>query len=289
MKSHLPITIVCGSTATGKSNYAFNLAKDYKKVTIISVDSRQFYKYISIISGQDNSSDIPGNVEFFGQGILEPNQVSNIGDFKKFVQPIILDAQKRNRKIILVGGSGLYLKAITENLSNTQVVPDIEFRQKADKMSVEELQNILKDLNPSLFNSLNNSDINNPRRLIRHIEISRQPSHCESCTQAVAIQYQWLGLRKSPEKLLNSIKQRVVARLKNGAVDEVKALLKNYPDINLPIYSTLGIKEIICFLNKKITEDELINLWTIADNNYAKRQIVWFKKQPGIVWYDSNI
>ncbi len=305
-ESSPPITIVCGSTATGKSNYAFNLAKQFKAVTIISVDSRQFYKHIPLISGQDNPSDIPGNVEFFGQGILEPSQVGNIGDFKKYVEPIIAAAKGKNKKIILVGGSGLYLKAITENLSNSKIAPDPEFRAKADTLSLVELQNLLKEINPSLFNSLNNSDVNNPRRLIRHLEISKHqflkqnlvipgpdpessPRHCESYTQAVAIRYQWLGLRKSPENLLKTINERVIARLKNGAVEEVKELLKIYPDTSLPIYSTLGIKEIIKFLNKEITQEELIKLWTIADNNYAKRQIVWFKKQVGIVWYDNNI
>ena len=289
------ILIVCGTTSSGKSSYAFNIAKEYKKeVNILSVDSRQFYKDLPIVSGQDKSEDLPENVTLFGQGFLKATETPNITEFKKYAEKIITKSIEENKKLIIVGGSGLYLKAITQNLANTKVPPDEIFRKQAVSKSVAELQEILKKQNPDRFNSLNNSDINNPRRLIRHIEIDR---HCESRIRAEAISdnrdtsvnFSWTGLRKSPETLLQSIRERVISRLKSGAVEEVRELQKNHPDTTLPIYSTLGVREIIRFINSEITEEELINIWVTNDNNYAKRQIVWFKKQPNIVWYDISI
>ncbi len=284
-----PTLIVCGTTSSGKSAYTFKLAKEYKKeVNILSVDSRQFYKDIPIVSGQDDLSELPSNVTLFGQGFLEADQVSNISDFQKYANQIIIKTQSENKKLIIVGGSGLYLKAITENLGNAKVPPDAIFRKEAESYSVSTLQNILKSLNISLFNSLNNSDINNPRRLIRHIEISQSPKMSQKSTiyHLPSTTYSWLGLRKSPEALLQSIKERVVLRLKNGAIEEVETLQKKYPNQSLPIYSTLGVSQIQKYLCQEITKEELIKKWTIDDNNYAKRQMVWFKKQPQIVWYD---
>lgn len=288
-KKSYKIPIICGTTSSGKSAYAFNLAKKYSQVNILSVDSRQFYKDIPIVSGQDNTSDIPPNVTLFGQRFLKADQTPNIGEFQIIAREIISTTQKENKKLIIVGGSGLYLKAITENLTNTKVPPDEIFRKEAENLTVSDLQNILKKEDSSLFNSLNNSDINNPRRLIRHIEISRSKPKSEICNLRSDISYDWIGLRKSPENLQKSIKDRVVARLKNGAVAEVEKLQINYPNQNLPIYSTLGVKQIQKYLRQEISKDELIEKWCIDDNNYAKRQVVWFKKQPQIVWYDIDI
>jgi tRNA dimethylallyltransferase len=309
------ILVICGTTSSGKSAYAFKLAKDYKKeVNILSVDSRQFYKDLAIVSGQDKSEDLPENVTLFGQGFMKATETPNIAEFKKYAEKIIKKSIEENKKLIIVGGSGLYLKAITQNLAETKVPPDEVFRKQAESLSVGKLQEILKKQNPERFNSLNNSDINNPRRLIRHIEISNHHP-VVGATLAVALAspvipdsdpesssrhsraggnpssnfYNWIGLRKNPETLLQSIRERVISRLKSGAVDEVRELQKNHPDTSLPIYSTLGVKEIIRFINSEITEEELINIWVTNDNNYAKRQIVWFKKQPNIVWYDISI
>ncbi len=284
------VLVICGTTSSGKSAYAFKLAKDFKKeVNILSVDSRQFYKDLPIVSGQDKSEDLPDNVTLFGQGFLKATDTPNIAEFKIYAEKIITKSIEENKKLIIVGGSGLYLKAITQNLADTKVPPDEIFRKQVECMSVAELQEILKKQNPERFNSLNNSDINNPRRLIRHIEITRSKHVSDNCNLRSDIFYEWTGLRKSPETLLQSIRDRVIYRLKNGAVDEVRELQKKYPDTSLPIYSTLGVKEIIKFINGEITEEELINIWVTSDNNYAKRQTVWFKKQPNIVWYDISI
>lgn len=274
----MTIPIICGTTSSGKSAYAFELAKKYPHANILSVDSRQFYKDLPIVSGQDIA---PKNVTLYGQGILSADQISNIADFRKYVAPII-----KKTPLIIVGGSGLYLKAITENLSNTEVPPDEKFRQKAETMSVQELQDQLKKINTDDFNLLNNSDKNNTRRLIRHIEIARSaPCHRVTVSQCHE-RFSWIGLRKTSDRLAKDIRSRVLFRLDQGAISEVEKLIENYPNRQLPIYSTLGVRQIFEFLENKIDKDKLIASWIQSEISYAKRQEVWFKKQPGIVWYD---
>jgi tRNA dimethylallyltransferase len=89
------------------------------------------------------------------------------------------------------------------------------------------------------------------------------------------------------EIIRERIKSRVLSRLDRGAVGEVESLLETYPDQNLPVYTTLGIKPIIKFINKEIDLPTLVNTWVTDETNYAKRQLTWFKNQPEIVWYDQ--
>jgi tRNA dimethylallyltransferase len=88
--------------------------------------------------------------------------------------------------------------------------------------------------------------------------------------------------------LKENIRDRVLARIEAGALDEVKDLLKKYPDKKLGIYTSLGVSQIIDFLEEKISKEKLIENWTVAEVSYAGRQMVWFKKQPDIVWYDKS-
>ena len=99
--------------------------------------------------------------------------------------------------------------------------------------------------------------------------------------------FSWIGLRAPLEIIRERIEFRVRDRLGLGAIDEVKKLIEEYPDKNLPIYTTLGIKPIIKFINKEIDLTALVNTWVTDEVNYAKRQITWFKKQPDILWYDE--
>lgn len=298
------ITIVCGSTSTGKSDFVFNLAKNSTKALIISADSRQFYKDIPIVSGQDDTSNFPNNIKLVGQGFLQSDQDFSISQFQKYFRDQLI--KYPDSQIFVVGGSGLYLKSISQNIETTNIPQNSPLREKLEKYSLQDLQQELKKLNIDKFNLLNNSDVNNPRRLVRAIEVAtynnqpaekHPPNHCDMPAVLMQereqgdaeIQFQWLGLKKSKENLAEDIKKRVIKRIDLGAVEEVKKLQSKLPNQKLPIYSTLGIKQILDFLSGKISEQELVDLWTQAELSYAKRQMVWFKKQPQIVWYDKDI
>ncbi len=303
------ITIVCGPTSTGKSDFVFNLAKNTAKALIISADSRQFYKDIPIVSGQDDTSNLPKYIKLVGQGFLESDQDFSISQFQKYFRDQLIKFP--DKQVFVVGGSGLYLKSISQNLETASIPQNSPLREKLEKYSLLDLQQELKKLNIEKFNLLNNSDVNNPRRLVRAIEVASYyqdvPAIPASLSAGRALDpesslrhsraggnpsnntFVWLGLKKSKESLAEDIKKRVINRIDLGAIEEVKKLQSKYPNQKLPIYSTLGIKQILDFLSGKISEQELVDLWTQAELSYAKRQMVWFKKQPQIVWYDKDI
>lgn len=293
------IIIICGPTASGKTNLALQLAKVLGKSNILSVDSRQIYKSLDIITGKDIPKNLSQKIKVFGHDIFNPDERSNLADFVRYSQKIILESYQTNTPLIIVGGTGLYLKALTQNLSDVTIPPNFKLRKKIEKLSLKELQDLLQKENPKKFSSLNRSDLMNPRRLVRALEISisnKSTSHCHSRDLSAVVEsgnlyrsFHWTGLMPDKNTLKENIRARVQNRLNMGAIEEVIKLLKKYPDKNLPIYTSLGVPQIISFIEQKITKDQLIDLWTNAETDYARRQVVWFKKQPNIVWYDIDI
>ena len=304
------ILVICGATATGKTSLALKVATEIislsslrgakrrgnltpsTSVNILSADSRQIYRGLDIVTGKDLPRDLPPMIRFFGLDLVEPNQPFSLLDYVRYAKKVIQESLDKDIPLIIVGGTGLYLKAITSDLLSVQVPPNQSLRSELEKLTLVELQNQLQEVNSEKYKSLNNSDVNNPRRLIRAIEISSAnpslrggiPTWQSHSTST----FLWIGLRQDKEVQKANIRQRVISRLNAGAIQEVEQLLKKYSEPKLPLFTSLGVREIIGYLHQKISRDELVELWTAAENDYARRQMVWFKKQPGIIWYDRS-
>ena len=279
---------ICGPTASGKTSLALSVASLLPKCAIISADSRQSYKDLSILTGKDIPEKLSKNIRIYGVDLLNASESFNLALFVDKITPIIEKNLVQKTPVILVGGSGLYLKALTSKLSDIHIPPNPVLREKLNKMSLDELKNELIRINKSQFDKLNNSDVNNPRRLIRHIEKSLDP-HQPRCTKEIDAHYLWVGLSLSKETQTRQIHKRILNRIDQGVIDEVINLYKKYPQNNFPIFSSLGVKEIISFYNKEITRDRMITSWTNSEVDYARRQMVRFKKQPNIIWYDEDV
>lgn len=282
------VLVICGPTASGKTSLALDVAHHLGNTSILSADSRQVYQGIDIVSGKDTPKNLPNSIKIFGQGIFTPSQRANLSEYVNYARRIIDQETSLGRQVIIVGGTGLYLKGILETLDDISVPANQDLRTELERLTLQELQNKLITLNPDKFNNLNNSDLNNPRRLIRKIEISLNDQD-RSMYPAPKVSYYVVGLKAKKNNFLEKITERVVERINNGAIEEVKSLLSQYPDKKLPIFTTLGVAEISNYLDKSITRDELIKIWSINEHNYAKRQMVWFKKQQGIIWYDESV
>ena len=282
------VLVICGPTATGKTSLAFNVAKYFDQVSIISVDSRQVYQELNIVSGKDLPVDLPSNIHFFGLDIWKPTDRANLSEYVDLIRKTITTEVGLRRKVILVGGTGLYLKGITDDLSDISVPQDPKIREELEKLSVVNLQEKLRKVDSIKFNKLNNSDLNNPRRLIRYLEIALNKNGKKNISPVPNVNFIWIGLLPSKDQL-SAIRNRVLERLKNNAIEEVKNLIEKYKDLKLPIFTALGVSEIVSYLNHEINMDQLVELWTRNEFNYSKRQMVWFKKQPQIFWYDETI
>ncbi len=289
MSNKRKVVIICGPTSSGKTGVALQLAKELNEANVLSVDSRQVYQGLDIVTGKDTPKNLPKNIKIFGQGIISPDKVTNLAEFERYANEVIDSSINSNTPLIVVGGTGLYLKAITENLSDIIIPPNQKLRKTLDKLPLSKLQEKLKQVNPEKFSSLNRSDFMNPRRLIRAIEVSQSKDvRPEGGLKKQDVEYIWIGLMPDKDTLRKNIRDRVISRIDQGALEEVKALTKKISNHNSPLLSSLGLSRIIEFLNKKISLPELISLWTGDEVDYARRQVVWFKKQPGIIWYDKD-
>ncbi len=305
-KPERPIFAVIGPTASGKTSRALaladNLLADYQGVNLISVDSRQVYRGLEILTGADvpkkfkqvdNFSLLPHpfyqhqkkSIRLHGISIVDLKKDWSVSHFLDFASYIIDWSVKHKRAVILVGGTGLYhrqLRLLLEGKEMIDVPPNPEIREKAEKMSVRQLQNWLKEVDKEKLARMNQSDKNNPRRLIRAIEIASTPlpSRISLKTQwQRKFDYQMISVfPDNLDQLKVKIRKRVIGRLNNGVVEEVKHLLRLDLSPTSQVMTTLGVPEMRQFLIGKLTKAELIDLWALHEFQYAKRQLVWWRK-----------
>lgn len=270
---------IVGPTGTGKTKKAIELARE-KPSILVSADSRQVYRGMDIVTGKDH----PKDTVIFGIDIVDPDQSISVAVWHDSVMPHIHQAWDEGKQVIVVGGTGLYVKSIVEGIETMHVGVNQTLRNGLAKLTTAQLQEKLKNLSQTKFESMNHSDQHNPRRLIRAIEIDQSPIQRESSIKN--LESTLIGLRCIDDSNHRyKIRERVLARLKQGAVQETKSLLKKY-DHHLQSMSAIGYKNIIEFLEKKVTESEMIDSWIAGELAYTKRQMTWFRKQK-IIWYDA--
>lgn len=268
---------IVGPTGTGKTAKAIELSRQ-KPSIIISADSRQVYRGMDIVTGKDH----PKDVQIFGIDIVDPDEPCSVSVWYNAVIPIIQNSDP-NIQIIVVGGTGLFVKALTNGIPTMSVPINQPLRDELEVLSIPELQDKLKTLDPAKLASMNNSDENNSRRLIRAIEVVGHPSS----NIHIPCEVQMLGLRQSNGSNHRTIiVNRVKTRLDQGAIEETSSLLKKYTK-DLQSMSAIGYRNIIKFIENKCTMPEMIESWVADELAYAKRQLTWFRKQP-VIWYDVD-
>lgn len=311
-----PLVSIVGTTATGKTDVAFELAELalneglFSEVHVLSADSRQVYRELPILSG----ADIPEQFVFtdlqeefgygyfhnqqktiflHGTGMLSANDEWSVALFRELALRVLQHAVNTNALVIIVGGTGLYHDHVLQTDPSLLVPPDPEWRQEAVDMSVGALKELLVQVSADTFEAMNNSDQNNPRRLQRAIEVAKADKRTLPEWQAEVISqidHQYVGMSISDAELEERIGLRVQKRLEQGVLDEVRAVKKiekKHQESNL--FTTLGYPELSEHLEGKLTLEEAIARWSVAELQYAKRQQVWWKKQSQVVWFEQPV
>jgi len=299
------LIVILGPTASGKSDLAVEIAlrlgsgqarKKYgiNGAEIISADSRQVYKGMDIGSGKIARKEMRG-VPHHLLDVASPKKRFTVAQYQKLAQKTIKDIWKRGEIPILCGGTGLYIQSIVDDLVIPEVPPDAKLRAKLEKLSTDELFEKLKKLDPR---RAENIDKHNRRRLIRALEIVIKtgkpvpaPSFAEVCprqnmprTDLGKICILQLGITKSKKELKTKIKKRLLKRLRQGMIAEVKKLRSNgVPWKRLEEFG-LEYRYIARYLQKKMTKQEMIEQLEKEINQYAKRQMTWFKRDKRIHW-----
>ena len=274
------LIVILGPTAVGKSNLAVKLAKIFNG-EIISADSRQVYKGLDIGTGKitkKEMQDVPHHL----LDVASPRRRFSVAQYKKLTFKAIQKIYQRKRIPILVGGTGFYIQAVVDNLLLPKVKPDRQLRKKLEKKSTQELYEILKKIDPQRAKTI---DKNNPRRLIRAIEIvkkTKKPIPVLKKEQKFNVLM--IGLKKSPNELKKLIKKRLLKRLKQGMIAEVKKLKKSGLSWQRLDEFGLEYRYISYFLQNKLNYEQMINRLQKEIEHFAKRQMTWFKKDKRIVW-----
>ncbi|PIR99110.1 tRNA (adenosine(37)-N6)-dimethylallyltransferase MiaA [Candidatus Collierbacteria bacterium CG10_big_fil_rev_8_21_14_0_10_44_9] len=270
---------IVGPTGTGKTARAIKESLKQPSI-IISADSRQVYRGMDIVTGKDH----PKGIKIYGVDIVDPDESCSVAVWYDCVIPHIQSGWKEGKQVIVVGGTGLYVKALTDGIPTMQVPINQPLRDELSSLSITELQEKLNKLDSTKFTHMNHSDQYNSRRLIRAIEITGHPER----SRRISCDYQLIGLKYFDDSNHRSkVKERVFDRLTKGAVTETKSLVEKYAK-NLPSMSAIGYRSLINFIENKCTKQEMIDSWVEGELAYSKRQMTWFRKQP-VIWYDIDI
>jgi len=275
------LIVILGPTASGKSKIAIKLAKKFNG-EIISADSRQIYKEMNIGTAKITKKEME-NIPHHLINIIKPNQEFTLADFKKRAIKIIEDIQKRNKIPFLVGGTGLYIQAIVDNLQIPEVKPNKKFRLKLEKETNQELYNQLKKIDPQALKVI---DVNNKRRMIRALEVylsTGQEFSKQKTKKPALFDVLQIGLKQDNKILDKKIIKRIDQMIKNGLLIEIKKLIKKYGTKPYSM-SGIGYKEIISYLKKEISLEQTKELINIHTRQYSRRQMSWFRRDKQIKW-----
>ncbi len=285
------ILAVMGPTASGKSNTAVAVAK-IMGGEIISADSRQVYKQVPIATAQP-SPEMLSLVKHHFINLLEPEEEFSAGEFAKRAREEIDRCFSERVLPIVTGGSGLYIRALTEGFHEEEIrSPEIraELTELLNEKGKEHLYEILKTIDPE---SAAKTSSNFTRRVFRAVEVYRisgrklselQMNNAEPDFHTVKF-----ALHMPREILYERINKRVYEMIESGLMAEVHSLLNNgYHYATHNSVNTVGIKEVMMHLEGKSSYDEMIRLIQQNTRRYAKRQMTWLRKEKNLIWLDVN-
>jgi tRNA dimethylallyltransferase len=289
MNSPFPtLIVVAGPTAVGKTAAAIKLAQHFNTV-VVSADSRQFFREMSIGTAKPDAEELTAAKHYFINSHAITESFS-VGDFEKQGLALLDELFKTHDKVILAGGSGLYIKAICEGFDDLPVA-DIAVRDKLNLQLEEEgitpLQEKLKQADPDYYTQV---DLNNPQRIIRALEVFETTGKPFSSYRNATVNKRpfnivKLALDMPREKLYERINLRVDLMVKQGLIDEVTALL---PYRQLNALSTVGYAELFDHFDGKTSLNEALLLIKQNTRRFAKRQLTWFRKDKDFIWFDAG-
>ena len=273
------ILVILGPTASGKSDLAVRLAKKFNG-EVLSADSRQVYKSMNIGTGKITKKEMAG-ISHHMLDVASPKTIFDVARYQKMAHKKIADILKRGKLPIVCGGTGLYIKAIVENPEYPDIPPDWKLREQLEKKTTAQLFAVLKKIDPSRAETI---DSKNPRRLIRAIEIAKSAGQTPAIKSQPIYDALLIGIKPSQEKLKSAIEARLQKRIKQGMIAEVKKLRAQ--GVSWRRLEELGLeyKYAAMYLQNKIGREEMIKTLGTKINQYAKRQITWFKKTPNARW-----
>ena len=297
MTTLTPLIVILGPTASGKTGLAFELAKRWRG-ELVNADSRQIYREMDIATNKTAGTTVVkseenGETIYLIDGtplhlldIINPDQNFSLADYKAAALEKIGDIRQRGKLPILVGGTGLYISSIVDNLTIPKAPADTKLRSQLAEKDTQTLFADLQNMDPAAAESIGPD---NKRKIIRALEVcitTGSPFSSQQKRGEPLFDILQLGLKTERAVLYAKIDERVDAMIASGLVEETERLSEKY-DADLPAMSGIGYREILAYLRKETSLEEAVKRIKFHTHQYARRQITWFKRDDRIRWVEN--
>ena len=286
------VIVIGGPTASGKSNLAVELAKKING-EIISADSMQIYKDMNIGTAKITEKEMQG-IPHYMLDIVSPEKRYSVSEYKKEAEKAIEEILKKGKVPIIVGGTGLYIESLIYGIEFQEEEFDEKYRQElnniAETEGLEKLYQEAKKIDPKAMEKISKND---RKRILRVLEIyhktgkTKTEQEIESRKKEVKYNYKIFAINFDREKLYSRIEQRIDQMIEDGLIQEVENIKKKYNKFPTAMQG-LGYKEVVEYLEHKITKEEMLEKLKKETRHYAKRQITWFRKYKEITWLEGE-
>ena len=284
----MTLITICGPTATGKSGLALDLAHRLGSI-ILSADSRQIYKYFNIGTAKPTIKE-QQLVSHYLIDICEPTEILTLAEYQKQAQSFIQSPGSQTDVVLptlLVGGTGLYIKAIVKGLKIPRVGPNEKLRSQLANLGQKQCYKMLQQVDQVAVEKIHPNDVVRTLRALEVFYVSGKPISQQQGEDLPNYPILQIGLDCDVEVLGERIRHRTEKMVEVGLVEEVKCLCEKYGE-KLPLLNTLGYAEMKQYLAGDISLAEAIKATVLHTRQFAKRQRTWFRGYPEIEWFDGN-
>ena len=286
------VIVICGPTASGKTALSIELAKKING-EIVSADSMQIYDEMSIGTAKPDKDEMQG-IKHYLVGTISPTKRYSVSEYKKDAICAIEEIISNKKSPIVVGGTGLYVNSLIYGIDYPEIETDLKYRAELEEMAnekgLEYLYKMAKEIDEE---AMKNISVNDKKRIIRVLEIYKETGktktelEIESRKNGIPYEYKVFAINMPREILYDRINKRVDIMIGKGLIEEVEQLYSKYGKQLCTAAQGIGYKEVIDYLNKEITKEEMVEKVKMETRRYAKRQLTWFRKIPNITWLDG--
>ncbi|MBP3255456.1 MAG: tRNA (adenosine(37)-N6)-dimethylallyltransferase MiaA [Clostridia bacterium] len=285
------VIIIGGPTASGKTALSIELAKKING-EIVSADSMQIYKEMNIGTAKPESEEMQG-IKHYMLDFLSPNQAYSVADYKRDAKKAIKEIIEKGKTPIVVGGTGLYIDSLIYEIEYIDIKTDFEYRNKLEKIAEEEglekLYQEARKIDPKAMEKISEND---QKRILRVLEIYNQTGKTkteldENSRKEPEYDYKMFAIDMNRDVLYDRINRRVDLMISKGLIEEVEKIYNKYQEFPTSMQA-LGYKEVVEYLEKKTSKEEMIEKIKQESRRYAKRQLTWFRKNKNTIWLDGQ-
>ncbi|NJM66874.1 MAG: tRNA (adenosine(37)-N6)-dimethylallyltransferase MiaA [Acaryochloris sp. RU_4_1] len=280
------LIVICGPTATGKSAVAMAVAERLGSL-ILSADSRQVYRGFDIGTAKPSLVD-QAQVPHFLIDICDPTETLTVAEYQQQAQAQITQAHAQGQIPLLVGGTGLYIRAIVEGLKIPQVSPQLELRSQLQAQGQPQIYQWLQQIDPPSAAKIHAHDQVRTLRALEVYYTTGIPLSSQQSSEPPTYPILQIGLDfADPQEQRQAIQQRTVAMIEQDWLREVQTLITTY-GADLPLLNTLGYREIKAYLHEKLSLEQAQAQTITRTCQFAKRQRTWFKMSPHLRWFQAT-